>query len=223
MVLFNDKSGVFAPLSHQRSRLASSPTVSKAATTTRLSSKVRLQLTSGAWLMSQRLISGLGLFILLAVALYAPGALAQAAQAGNNTNVETFQDWDVRCPEQASDGACEMTQLVNSPDNGKPILRVVMGYPPQVDSAAMVFILPLGTRLAPGVQFQVDNGEPKGFPFQICLEQGCRADFPVDNALRSRMRAGSSATVSLIGPQGDRIDLDVSLQGFTDADNRIRQ
>ncbi|MES1940562.1 hypothetical protein T5B8_09971 [Salinisphaera sp. T5B8] len=148
--------------------------------------------------------------------------IATAAFAQDSGKVETFQDWEVRCPEQG-DGACEMTQLVNSPDNGKPILRVVMGYPPEVDTAAMVFILPLGTRLAPGVQFQVDGDQPRRFPFQICLEQGCRADFPVDDALRNKLRSGSKATVSLIGPRGDRIDLKVSLQGFTNADNRIRK
>ncbi|MES1947661.1 hypothetical protein C84B14_09942 [Salinisphaera sp. C84B14] len=157
--------------------------------------------------------------VLLMVAML---CVSTAAFAQDGGKVESFQDWEVRCPEQG-DGACEMTQLVNSPDNGKPILRVVMGYPPEVDSAAMVFILPLGTRLAPGVQFQVDGDQPRRFPFQICLEQGCRADFPVDDALRNKLRSGSRATVSLIGPRGDRIDLKVSLQGFTNADNRIRK
>jgi invasion protein IalB len=147
--------------------------------------------------------------------------MSTAASAQDSGKVDTFQDWEVRCPEQGA-GACEMTQLVDSPENGKPILRVVMGYPPEVDTAAMVFILPLGTRLAPGVQFQVDGDQPRRFPFQICLEQGCRADFPVDDALRNKLRSGTQATVSLIGPRGDRIDLKVSLQGFTNADNRIR-
>ena len=73
------------------------------------------------------------------------------------------------------------------------------------------------------LQFQVDGDQPRRFPFQICLEQGCRADFPVDDALRNKLRSGSRATVSLIGPRGDRIDLKVSLQGFTNADNRIRK
>ena len=168
--------------------------------------------------MSSRLALPLRAVLLMVAML----CVSTAAVAQDGGKVESFQDWEVRCPEQG-DGACEMTQLVNSPDNGKPILRVVMGYPPEVDSAAMVFILPLGTRLAPGVQFQVDGDQPRRFPFQICLEQGCRADFPVDDALRNKLRSGSRATVSLIGPRGDRIDLKVSLQGFTNADNRIRK
>lgn len=173
--------------------------------------------------MTVRFVYALNALVFLAATLFASAALAQQQPAEGSVKVDTYEDWEVRCPEDRSQGGCEMTQLVNSPENGKPILRVVMGYPPEIDSAAMVFILPLGTRLAPGVQLQVDNGEPKAFPFQICLEQGCRADFPVNDALRGRMRAGSKMTVSLIGPRGDRIDLPVSLQGFTDADNRIRR
>lgn len=175
--------------------------------------------------MSHRYSAWLAVVAALAAMLATPVGFAQTGSnvGKGSEKVATYQDWDVRCPQDASDGGCEMTQLVESPDNGKPILRVVMGYPPQIDSAAMVFILPLGTRLAPGVQLQVDSGEPQGFPFQICLEQGCRADFPVDNALRNRLRGGSTATVSLIGPRGERIDLDVSLLGFTNADNRIRE
>ena len=86
-------------------------------------------------------------------------ATAQSQQQGNNENVniQQFQDWDVRCPEKRSaEKRCEMTQLVNG-SSGKPILRAVMGYPPQLDSAAMIFVLPLGTRLAPGVQLSVDG------------------------------------------------------------------
>lgn len=173
--------------------------------------------------MSQRLVPGLGVVLAVAmISLFSPAVFAQQQQSNaDNVDIQQYEDWETRCP-KSGDQRCEMTQLVNNPDNGKPILRVVMGYPPEIDTAAMIFILPLGTRLAPGVQFSVDGRDPKTFPFQICLEQGCRADFPIDETLRSRLRSGSSATVSLIGPRGERIDLDVSLQGFTAADNRIR-
>ncbi|MES1925376.1 invasion associated locus B family protein [Salinisphaera sp. T31B1] len=174
--------------------------------------------------MSERFLSGFAAFVLLAGVVFAAPGMAQsgAQSAADNADVKTYQDWQVRCPKDRSNGGCEMTQLVNNPDNGKPILRVVMGYPPEIQTAAMIFILPLGTRLAPGVQLTVDGGKPNTFPFQICLEQGCRADFPVEDGLRNRLRSGSNATVSLIGPRGERIDLKVSLQGFTDADNAIR-
>ena len=167
--------------------------------------------------------------VALVVAMFmgqAAPALAQSngSNGADDVKITHYNDWEVRCPKSGpAQDDCEMTQLINGPDGNKPIMRVVMGYPPQIDTAAMIFILPLGTRLAPGVQLSVDGDQPRRFPFQICLEQGCRADFPVDDALRNKLRSGSRATVSLIGPRGDRIDLKVSLQGFTNADNRIRK
>lgn len=152
-------------------------------------------------------------------------ALAQKAGgkgSQDDVKVTRYNDWEVRCPKSGSQkGDCEMTQLVNSPDTGKPIMRVVMGYPPQIDSAAMIFILPLGTRLAPGVQLSVDGGQKMRFPFQICLEQGCRADYPVKQSLLNSLKSGNNATVTIVGPKGDDINLKISLAGFTDANSKI--
>lgn len=164
-----------------------------------------------------------------ALALLAAFALpltvhAQQQPGGTNANVQTeqVQDWEVRCPQAPSGQAnCTMTQLVNNPDSNQPLMRVIMAYPQELDTAAMVFMLPLGTRLAPGLQLSVDGGEPIQFPYQVCFEQGCRADLPVRPELLQQLRSGSTATVSLIGPQGNRLDLDISLMGFTDANQRI--
>jgi invasion protein IalB len=139
-----------------------------------------------------------------------------------NVDVTHYNDWEVRCPKSGKNkGDCEMTQLVKSPDNGKPIMRVVMGYPPQIDSAAMIFILPLGTRLAPGVQFGVDGGQKVRFPFQICLQQGCRADYPIKQDLLNQLKKGQNAIVTIVGPKGEKINLKISLSGFTDASTKI--
>lgn len=148
----------------------------------------------------------------------------QSAQSGqDNVKVTHYNDWEVRCPKSGNKNQCEMTQLVKNPKNGKPIMRVVMGYPPQINTAAMIFILPLGTRLAPGIQLSVDGDKPRRFPFQICLEQGCRADFPIKNSLLSKLKHGHTAEVTIVGPKGNQIKLKVSLMGFTDANNAIAQ
>ncbi|MCG7600277.1 invasion associated locus B family protein [Halomonas sp. McH1-25] len=159
----------------------------------------------------------------LAALAMTPAALAQQPSADPNVTTEQFQDWEVRCPQDvAAQGSCTMTQLVNNPDDSRPLMRVVMAYPPEIDTAAMAFFLPLGTRLAPGLQLSIDNAEPVSFPFQVCMEQGCRADLPVRPELMQQLRSGSSATLSLIGPRGNRMDLDVSLMGFTNASERIQ-
>lgn len=141
--------------------------------------------------------------------------------AKDNVKITHYQDWEVRCPKSGNQDQCEMTQLVKNPQSGKPIMRVVMGYPPQIDSAAMIFILPLGTRLAPGVQLSVDGDQPRRFPFQICLEQGCRADFPIKNTLLNKLKHGHDAKITIVGPKGDQIHLKISLMGFTSANQAI--
>lgn len=150
-------------------------------------------------------------------------AVAQQKTQDNDDNVKvsTYQDWEVRCPKSGDKDECEMTQLVNNPDSGKPIMRVVLGYPPQIDSAAMIFILPLGTRLSPGVKVGVDGDQIGRFPFQICMKEGCRADFPVEGKALNKLKRGGNATVSIVGPEGDDIDLKISLQGFTAANKAI--
>ncbi|HET7314601.1 invasion associated locus B family protein [Salinisphaera sp.] len=145
------------------------------------------------------------------------------SSAQDNVKITHYEDWEVRCPKSGDQNQCEMTQLVESPQSGKPIMRVVMGYPPQIDSAAMIFILPLGTRLAPGVQLSVDGDQARRFPFQICLAQGCRADFPIEDSLLNKLKHGQTAQVTIIGPKGDQIDLKVSLSGFTAANDAIAQ
>ncbi|SDM02822.1 Invasion protein IalB, involved in pathogenesis [Modicisalibacter muralis] len=162
------------------------------------------------------------MLMLLFLSLLAPMAVAQQQPAsGPEFSSEQFEDWEVRCPTNAQPAICEMTQLVNNPQSGQPIMRVIMAYPQEIDTAAMIFLLPLGVRLSPGLQLVVDNGEPINFPYQVCQQQGCRADLPISESLRQRMRNGSTATVSVIGPRGNRLDLPVSLQGFTAADDSI--
>ncbi|WP_423824092.1 invasion associated locus B family protein [Salinisphaera sp. SPP-AMP-43] len=146
---------------------------------------------------------------------------APGQQSQDDVKITHYEDWEVRCPKSGNQSECEMTQLVKSPDTGKPIMRVVMGYPPQINTPAMIVILPLGTRLAPGVQLSVDGDQARRFPFQICLQQGCRADFPIKNQLLSKLKGGRTAAITIVGPKGDQINLKVSLSGFTDANNAI--
>lgn len=160
---------------------------------------------------------------LLAAFALAPAAFAQQQPpADANVDIQQVQDWEVHCPQgNTAQGSCTMSQLINDPDGGQPLMRVVLAYPPEIDTAALVFLLPLGVHLAPGMQLSVDGGEPIPFPYQVCQQQSCRGDLPVKPELMRQLRAGSTATLSIIGPRGERMDLDISLMGFTDATQRI--
>lgn len=162
------------------------------------------------------------LFSLLAIA---PNAFAQQASqggAGAQVSTEQFQDWEVVCPAQATQGGCSMNQLINNPQDGQPLMRVIVGYPPELEGLpAMTFLVPLGVRLPPGLQLSAGGGEPVQFPYQVCMDQSCRADLPLEPSLLQALRSGSSATLSLFGPRGDRMDMNISLMGFTNANTRI--
>nr|WP_300315718.1 invasion associated locus B family protein [Halomonas sp.] len=156
---------------------------------------------------------------LVAMMALAPTAFAQDSN-GPAVNTETFQSWEVNCPVNKSEGSCSMTQLVNGSD-GEPVMRVVVGNPPQIDTPVMTFLLPLGVSLAPGLQMKVGTGQPMGMPYQVCVPQGCRADLPLRSEVLNQLKAGSSATVSMIDPRGQRVDMNVSLMGFSAAKDRV--
>ncbi|MDI5935948.1 invasion associated locus B family protein [Halomonas sp. M4R5S39] len=169
---------------------------------------------------STRFLCLAGLLSLLALAPHAFAQQAPPGAADADVTTEQFRDWEVVCPSEGG-GNCTMYQVVNHPEGDQPLMQVVVTYPPQLDGPAMTFLLPLGVHLASGLQLSVDGVEPAQFPYQACLQQGCRADLPVEPALLEALRSGSTATLSLIDPRGDRMDLDISLMGFTDAQGRI--
>lgn len=173
--------------------------------------------------MSNRFARFLTLAGLLSLLALVPPAFAQQTSpgaAGADVTTEQFRDWEVACPSEGG-GNCTMNQVVNDPGGNQPLMQVIVAYPPQLDGPAMTFLLPLGVRLAPGLQLQVGGGEPAQFPYQVCMQQGCRADLPLQPSLLEALRGGNTATLSLIDPRGERIDLDISLMGFTSASQRI--
>ncbi|WP_331710449.1 MULTISPECIES: invasion associated locus B family protein [unclassified Halomonas] len=162
---------------------------------------------------------------LLSILMLSPNAFSQqepGTASDDDVTTESFQDWEVRCQRNGEGPSpCAMAQLITQPDSDQPLMQVILDYPPEADDPVMSFFVPLGVRLAPGMQMSVDDGEPIQFPYQVCQEQGCRADAPIESSMLQELRSGTTATLSMIGPQGDRMDLDISLAGFTDASNRI--
>lgn len=143
-------------------------------------------------------------------------------ERGEAEVVEQYQDWVVRCqpPPEDAFGAgdlCEMYQQVTHEESGQSVMEVVIGYPQGQDQPVALFNLPLGMRLPPGVQLQVDDNEAIRFPVQLCIRNGCRADVQLDAELVGQMRAGTQATITIADPQGRGVQLPVSLLGFTAA------
>jgi len=132
------------------------------------------------------------------------------------------EDWIVRCqpaPEDAfgAGDLCEMYQQVSEQESQQTVLEAVIGYPQDADNPIALFNLPLGMRLPPGVQLQVDDNEAIRFPIQLCLQTGCRANIELEDDLLGQMRAGTEVTLTIADPQGRGVELPLSLMGFSDA------
>ena len=173
--------------------------------------------------MPHRFTQTLRMMGLLSILAFSPSVFSQqpGAAPGDDVTTETFQDWEVHCQDNQGATRCAMMQMVTQPSNDQPIMQVVVEYPPQLNGPVMSFFVPLGVRLAAGLQLVVDNGEPIQFPYQVCQQQGCRADAPIEPSMLQALRGGSSATLSIIDPRGERMDLGISLAGFTSASNRL--
>ena len=109
-------------------------------------------------------------------------------------------------------------QLVRKEKEGEGQQRVMLvevGYPPKGDQSLIIFTLPLGISLPQGVSLQVDEGEAKRFPIELCLRDGCRAVLPLGDELASSFKSGTQGKVTFQDPNRNPITLPVSLKGFT--------
>lgn len=160
-------------------------------------------------------------FCLLGILGPAAAQTAQNGAAEPNVTTTQYDDWEVRCLDQSGPKECLMNQIVNNPQSDSPIMRVAMKYQPENMMALMAFTLPLGTHLAPGLRVSVPGHEDLRIPFQVCFRNGCQAYLGVKAVLMSKLKQGTSFTVTLVGPGGQEINLPVSLMGFTAANDAI--
>ena len=161
-------------------------------------------------------LAGLAAIALLGLA---PAAAAQEAAAEAGFEDEVYQDWRVRCEEAGEDGPgrCFMFQNLVLREGNRQLLNLAIGFPQEDGPAVGILMLPLGIALPPGVQIQIDEGEPVRIQFEHCISAGCRAPFPLEEGLVESMKAGKQAKVTFYDASRRPVELPVSLAGFTAA------
>ena len=83
--------------------------------------------------------------------------------------------------------------------------------------AVIVIVAPLGVLLPAGIAIKIDEKEPRGAQFDICLPAGCSMRQPVTEVFLAEMKAGKTATVQLVAAPKKEIKVEISLKGFTKA------
>ena len=139
---------------------------------------------------------------------------------------QVFQDWTARCetdPQNAAAKQCFIVQAVVAGEERKRVMLLAVAYPPGRDKPLVTAILPLGVALRAGIEIAIDDGEPKRYPFAVCLTDGCQANVPLDDALMAAFKKGIKGSVAFARPtDGRAVKVPFSLKGFTAAVNSLQ-
>lgn len=143
-----------------------------------------------------------------------------AGFAWSGEKEEVYQDWGLHCTEKDK-SACVLEQRVYVEGAGKTPLvhmafqRLEVGKDGGATQGLWgVLRVPLGVKLAPGLQFRIDEGVPKNVPLHHCQAAGCIALFPLDSALRRRLETGRRAWVTFETLNGQKVGVPISLSGI---------
>jgi len=163
--------------------------------------------------------------LMLAAGLVLP--LSAAAQSGEGTTKATHGDWDVVCA-QSNDENCVIRQIgKNAQGNDVMVVTVrsldgVKADNGQDVPAAIDVVAPLGVALRAGLRVKIDGGEDRAAPFDICIESGCLVRSPVGQEFLAALKAGNSASMTVVAPNQGEVSINISLRGFTKAFNSLR-
>ncbi len=160
------------------------------------------------------------------LALAAGGAAAQDQNQPGSTLKATHGSWEIRCDAKKAD-VCIMTQVGNRAD-GQPVLRVALRKTPgakgpqgQEIAAVLQIDAPLGVLLPAGVEVKIDGKEIGRAAFQVCDSRACIASEPVPQNFVDQMKKGNAATMTILAVNGDKAEVNISLNGFTAGFNAL--
>lgn len=165
----------------------------------------------------------------LSVSFFAVMAFPGLAAAQNEgaEKTATHGDWEIHC--QKGTDNCVMLQLANNTEGKRSLLiqiQRVAGIPPQdgVKIAGSITVtVPLGVFLNTGLGAKIDSKQLGGLPFNYCVDTGCVAEAPLTEETVGRMKKGSTAVFSFNLITRGRIDVPVSLRGYTKAFNSLKE
>ncbi len=147
-------------------------------------------------------------------------ALAQAQQEPETT---TFQDWDLICFDTPDGERCQMQQTLQIDDPEVDGLYVQASLHLDGDHHVLEVLLPLGVELRPGILLQIDDGEEFRGEFIACVQQGCAAAREIGPERLQELRGGRHISIAFRALHMEQpLAFDLSLMGFTDASERLR-
>lgn len=160
---------------------------------------------------------GLGFaFAAMAVAAFVGPAAAQENQPAAPT-ANDASAWVKVCekdPNDETNEICIVTQELRD-ENGRFLASAGIRIGAKDGKKALIFGLPLGMLLQPGIRYQIDQGEQTSGEYGICLPTGCFAELAIEDAAVNALKKGNELILMAISGRGQTVPFRMSLIGFT--------
>lgn len=140
---------------------------------------------------------------------------------GDTYAAASFEAWQQRCVRTESGiDPCQLYVLLKDADGTAVGELTLFSLPEGSEGPAVAgatFIAPLETLLTTGMSLQIDDAQPKAYPFSFCTQIGCVARLGFTAEEIAQMKQGATATIVIVPfvAPDERVVLPVSLSGFT--------
>lgn len=155
------------------------------------------------------------------------GTPVAEVQVGQTYSLETHGDWEIQCvkaPEGSAD-PCNIFQLLTD-EVGTEVAQVAIFHygQGQVDAAA-TFVAPLATHLPAQLTLAIDGSNGVVYPYTFCTSIGCFARFGLTAADVEGLKKGVKGVATIVPAErpDQKVNLDISLSGFTAAYTRVTE
>ena len=154
------------------------------------------------------------------------GAMAQGAPAAPPapTDVSLIGDWTVRCYTVNSPNPCEMLYQIQDKNSGQRVLGVTIAFVPSANKHLLIVGVPLGVAIAKGLVIQTDAFTSPMLHYRRCDNAGCYVEMVLDNGTVDQIsHSGAKAAVKIVADSGKSFDLQLSLNGFSAAHDKMAE
>ena len=158
----------------------------------------------------------------------------RALDAAPSALSETYQDWVVECAtaqtaqkegeKRAGRRVCQISQMLLQANSRERVLTIAFVVPSDGKGGLSGSIVaPFGLDLQSGIKLRVEKETLLNGSFKTCLPQGCLAPLTADDKVERALRASAKLLVEMTAADtGQRVDLTVSLKGFSQSLDRLK-
>ena len=149
-----------------------------------------------------------------AAAMMFAGVAGASAQQQDGQMV---QGWHKRCAKQEDIDICSVRNEIIA-DTGQLVTAIyLVEMSGKENRRALQVVVPTGRMVPPGVQLQIDGGQPRKLDYLVCIPDRCVAEVPLSDEIVANFKRGQEITLMSVNFQNQPNALPLTLAGFTAA------